>query len=110
MKREDDGELILVASDRSGKLIQMSPDLYRQAMQPHIQNDTVHSREDIIKAEKLFNGASRQILRAFKFGEGWGHGDRFRQAGKSENNEVPDLNQLVKDHKSNLKTRPVCRA
>ena len=111
LKREDDGEIILVASDKSGKLIPMSPTLYsRQAMQPHIHNDTVHSREDVNKAEKLFNGASRHILRAFQFGEGWGHGDGFQQAGKSENNEVPDLNQLVKDHKSTLKTRPFCRA
>ena len=44
LKKEDDGELILVASEKSGKLNPMSPDLYRQAMQPHIQNDTVHSR------------------------------------------------------------------
>ena len=29
LKREDDGELILVASDKSGKLIPMSPALYR---------------------------------------------------------------------------------
>ena len=63
-----------------------------------------------MKAEKQFNGASKQILRAFKFGETWGHGDRFVMAGKAENNEVPDLNQLVKDHKPTLQTRPVCRA
>ena len=27
-----------------------------------------------------------------------------------ENNEIPSLNQLVKDHKNFLATRPVCRA
>ena len=88
----------------------MSPELYRQAMQTHIQGDLVHSLDDVNKAEKLFNWATRQILRSFKFGEGWSHEDRFQQAGKSENNEVPDLNQLVKDHKPTLQTRPVCRA
>ena len=33
-------------------------------------------------------------------------------AGKADNNEVPDLNQLVnvKDHKPTLQTRPFCRA
>ena len=110
IKREKSGELVLVASDKSGKLIPMSPELYRQSMEPHIRGDSVHSREDVLKAEKQFNGASRQILRAFKFGETWGHGDRFVMAAKVENNEVPDLNQLVKDHKPTLKTRPVCRA
>ena len=78
-------------------------------MHPHIQGDDVQSLEDVHKAELLFNGATKQILRTFKFGEGWGQEDRFQMAGKSENNEVPDLNQLVKDHKPTLQTRPVCR-
>ena len=64
----------------------------------------------MLKAEKLFNGATKQMLRAFKFGEGWGQEERFLMAGKAENNGVPDLNQLVKDHKPTLQTRPVCRA
>ena len=110
IRREKNEELVLVASDKSGKLIPMSPELYRQSMEPHIRGDSVHSREDVLKAEKQFNGASKQILRAFKFGEAWGHEDRFVMAAKAENNEVPDLNQLVKDHKPTLKTRPVCRA
>ena len=110
IRREKNEELVLVASDKSGKLIPMSPELYRQSMEPHIRGDSVHSREDVLKAEKQFNGASRQIQRAFKFGKTWGHEDRFVTAGKAENNEVPDLNQLVKDHKPTLQTRPVCRA
>ena len=110
LRRQKNGELILVASDKSGKLIPMSPELYRKSMEPHIHGDSVHTREDVLKAEKLFNGATKQILRACKFGEGWGHEERFLMAGKAENNEVPDLNQLVKDHKPTLQTRPVCRA
>ena len=42
----------MVASDKSGKLIPMSPELYRQT---HIQGDSVHSLDDVNKAEKLFN-------------------------------------------------------
>ena len=34
----------------------------------------------------------------------------MKSACGAKNNEIPSLNQLVKDHKTTLKTRPVCRA
>ena len=79
-------------------------------MEPNILEDSEHTREDVTKAEKQFKGASNQILRAFQFGEDWRQEDRFNSACKVENHEVPSMNQLVKDHKDTLKTRPVCRA
>ena len=109
LDREKAGELVLVCSDKSGKLYPMSRALYRQCMEPHIQGDTEHTRDDVTKAEKQFNGASKQILRALQFGENWGHEDRFNSACRVRNHEVPSMNQLVKDHKDTLKTRPVCR-
>ena len=88
----------------------MSPSLYRNCMQPHIAGDTEHSREDVVEAERQFNGAATQILRAFKVGEDWSHQDWFKSACSAKNNEIPALSQYVKDHKSELKTRPVCKA
>ena len=41
-------------------------------MEPHIAGDSVHTRDDVLKVENQFNGATKQILRACKFGEGWG--------------------------------------
>ena len=88
----------------------MSVELYRSCMEPHIKDDSVHSRDDVAQAEKIMNGASTQILRVFQCGEDWGHEARLKSACGARNNEVPSLNQLVKDHKETLKTRPVCRA
>ena len=34
----------------------------------------------------------------------------MKSAGQVENNEIPSLNQLIKDHKDTLGTRPMCRA
>ena len=110
LRREKAGELIMVGSDKSGKNIPMSVELYQSCMEPHIKDDSVHSREDVAQAEKIMNGASTQILRVFKCGEDWGHEARLRSACGARNNEIPSLNQLVKDHKETLKTRPVCRA
>ena len=110
LEREKAGELVLLASDKSGKLAVMSPTLYRECMQPHIEGDSEHTRDEVVEVERQFNGAATQILRAFKFGEDWSHQERFKSACAANNNEVPSLCQYVKDHKAELKTRPVCKA
>ena len=108
--REKAGELVIVSTDKSGKLAVMEKNLYKQCMEPHIQGDTVHTREEVALVEKQLNGAASQLLRAFKFGENWGHEARVISAFLVENNEIPSLNQLVKDHKEVLSTRPMCRS
>ena len=110
LEREKAGELVLLASDKSGKLAVMSPTLYRECMQPHIEGDSEHTRDEVEEVERQFNGAATQILKAFKFGEDWSHQERFKSACAAKNNEVPSLCQYVKDHKEELKTRPVCKA
>ena len=110
LRREKAGELIMVGSDKSGKNIPMSVQLYKSCMEPHIKDDSEHSREEVAQTEKTLNGAATQILRVFKCGEDWGHEARLKSACGAKNNEIPSLNQLVKDHKTTLKTRPVCRA
>ena len=55
-----------------------------------------HTCKDVIKAEKKFKGASKQILRALQFGENWGQEDRFNSACRVRNHGVPSMNQLVK--------------
>ena len=110
LRREKAGELIMVGSDKSGKNIPMSVELYKSCMEPHIKDDPVHSREEVAQTEKTLNGAATQILKVFKCGEDWGHEARLKSACGAKNNEIPSLNQLVKDHKATLQTRPVCRA
>ena len=110
LSREKSGELVLLASDKSGKLAVMTPALYRECMQPHIEGDSEHTREEVSQVEKQFSGAATQMLRTFQFGEDWSHQDRFKSACGVENSEIPSLCQFVKDHKETLKTRPVCKA
>ena len=110
MRREKSGELVLTLTYKSGKRAVMTPEIYDELMEPHIRGDTIHTREDVDLAEKQFNGASAQILRAFRMGEEWHHEDRHKSAYRVSHNMVPSLSQMVKDHKDTLKTRPVCRA
>ena len=108
--REKAGELVLVCSDKSGKRAVMTPEVYKQLMEPHIRGDTIHTRDEVDQVEHRFNGASAQILKAFGVGKDWGHEDRLKSAYSACHNMVPSLSQLVKDHKETLKTRPVARA
>ena len=108
--REKAGELVIVSTDKIGKLAVIDTDMDKKCMEPHMQGDTVHTKEEVTKVEKHLNGAATHILRSFKFGEDWGHENRMKSACFVENNEIPSLNQLIKDHKETLATRPVCRA
>ena len=74
--REKAGELVIVSTDKSEKLAVIETAMYKQCMEPHIQGDTLHTREEVTMVEKYLNGAATQILRSFKFGEDWGHVDR----------------------------------
>ena len=107
---EKAGEIDIVGLDKSGKRDAMDRNLYIELMEPHIRGDSIHTREEVDAQENHFNGAAKRILRAFSFGEDWGHEDRLKSAYTASHNQVPSLNQLVKDHKDTLKTRPVCRA
>ena len=110
LARERAGELIVVLTDKSGKRAVMTPEIYQQLMEPHIAGDTIHTRTEVDQAEKQFNGAAAQILKAFRVGAEWGHENRHKSAYSARHYMVPSLSQQVKDHKETLKTRPVCRA
>ena len=110
MSREKSGELVIMASDKSGKRAAMRTGLYKELMEPHMVGDTIHTRDPVDAKEKFFNTASTQVLRSLNMGGDWGHGDRFKSAHRASFNQVPSVNELVKDLKETLKTRPVCRA
>ena len=111
LAREKAGELVIVSTDKSGKRAVMNKELYIQCMQPHIEGDSVHTREEVDLVEKRFNGASAQILKAFGWGEDWKHEARLKSAHTASYNSVPSMNQTLKDHKPspNIATRPICR-
>ena len=52
LAREKAGELVIVSTDKSGKRAVMSKELYIQCMQPHIEGDSVHMREEVDLVEK----------------------------------------------------------
>ena len=104
-------ELVIMSTDKSGKRAVMSKDIYIKSMQPHIEGDSIHTRDEVDLMEGRFNGAAAQILKSFGWGEDWGHQARFKSAYSASFNQVRSLNQTLKDHKPppQIATRQICR-
>ena len=51
-------------------------------------------------------------IKCFGWGDNWNHGGRFKSSYSTSYNQVPSMNQTLKDHKPHpqVVTRPVCRA
>ena len=91
------GDIVVLSTDKSGEKAVMSREKYVDTMQQHIEGDPVHTREELDLVEKHFNGAAPQILKAFKVGEDWHHEERLKSAYSASHNQVPSLNQTLKD-------------
>ena len=74
------GELLVVPSDKSGKLCVNSVENYVAAMEPHVKNDPVITLEDKARTERVLNGTTLQLGRILQMGEDHNHWDRTRQA------------------------------
>ena len=113
--RVNDGEVHIMATDKSGKLACESRDQYIASMEPHVSKDSIISLEDRTKLERQLNGHTLQLGRILKIGENHNHWDRVKSALINKFGHVPVLYGLLKDHKSvaagqPCPTRPVCGA
>ena len=73
--RAKKGELLVVPSDKSGKLCVNSVENYVAAMEPHIKNDPVITLSDKNTTERVLNGTTLQLGRILKMGENHNHWD-----------------------------------
>ena len=97
--RAKKGELLVVPSDKSGKLCVNSVENYVAAMEPHIKNDPVITLSDKNTTERVLNGTTLQLGRILRMGENHNHWDRTKQALTNKKGHVPVLSGMEKDHK-----------
>ena len=94
----------------------LSKELYVKKMWPHIQNDVLVSREEVITSEKLLNATCSQLAKVMRVGNNYNHEDRVKSAVTVFNSKIPAMGQLLKDHKPEVvtgekpATRPVAYA
>ena len=111
-RRVKNGEIVCFQTDKSGSISVDTPDNYVDSMQPHLEGTIPSTEEEYTKTEKLINAHMMNWCRIMKLDKKVAH--NFI----SENNEIPPLYGLRKDHKDvpageeekGPPQRPVCGA
>ena len=99
LKRIDDEEILVQATDKSGQLAVITPESYISSMQPHIEGNPEISWEDKMSLERELNGHSLQLGCSLKIGDKWNHWPRVKRALRNKFCHIPVLSGANKTHK-----------
>ena len=111
-KRVDEGEIIIMMTDKSGKFAVADVESYLDMGRVHTAKDREVDPDIVRRTQKLFNGHTSMWLKFMSIGENWEHEDRMRESCLQETCSVPPMYLLDKDHKQRKEgelpaTRPV---
>ena len=110
------GDIVVFATDKSGRFSVDTPENYIEAVQKHTTDDIEITTEGVTQREHKINLHMRQFNKMFRVGEEHDHEDRVTGATMSTNVQPPPLYGLRKDHKDTPDkekgppVRPVCGA
>ena len=113
-KRNSEGEIVILPTDKSGRFAVMSFTTYVKAGMTHVNGDEEISLDGLKKNQKKINGHISMIIKIFGLGKNWSQENRMRESMLSEALKVCPLWLLFKCHKGWSKesgkvppTRPV---
>ena len=107
-KRKNEGEIVVIMTDKSSKMCIMKRDDYEQLGEDHVGKDRVVDREEILEREKVLNQHSLSWCKMWRTGKDHGHEDRIRQSKITNSENRAELYLSYKDHKKVPgKTRPI---
>ena len=98
-KRVNNSEIVIVPTDKSGRFAVMSLTTYELAGQAHTNKDEVVPFSIVKSTQTELNGHVSMLIKTFKIGEEWNHGDRMRETMINNSLAVCPLYLLYKDHK-----------
>ena len=107
LKRIQNREVMVIPSDKSGKLTVVSWDLYIQNMQKIIGQDKAVGWSEVGPTQARMNGHCSMWLKMTSMGSDWDQAQRIREALLRYGECVPPLYGLVKDHKPEGSYDPV---
>ena len=99
LKRIKDREVMVLPSDKSGKLTVVGWDIYIQNMMKIVGNDVNVGWHEVGPAQDRMNGHCSMWLKMTDMGSDWDQAQRIREALLRYGQCVPPLYGLVKDHK-----------
>ena len=106
-RRMKSQEIIILKTDKSGKLCVTNREEYLRMGKDHTEKDIEVDRKQVIEIEKQLNG------HVFFWSKVWGSGDDHGHRGRIIDSKIVSSEQLAsmylmyKDHKIGRKTRPV---
>ena len=111
-KRVKNKEIVCFQTDKSGSISVDTPENYVESMKEHLEGTIPSTEEEYVKTEKLLNAHTMTWSRIMKFNK------KVANNFVTENNEIPPLYGLRKDHKTipagdeekGPPQRPVCGA
>ena len=107
-KRIKEGDLIVLRTDKSGKLCVATRDTYVQMGMIHTEKDKKIGWKEIQEMEKQINGHSIAWAKMHNTGESHGHQSRVIDSKVSRSKNLSTMYLAVKDHKKEPgKSRPI---
>ena len=108
-----EGVLLVLLTDKSGKLAVSTVESYLKMGQEHIKEDKEVDQETVRRVQRRLNGHMSMWLKMSCQGEAWNHQDRMRETCLNSSCSISPLHLLIKDHKKTEpgdlpRTRPVC--
>ena len=98
-KRIKAGEIVILLTDKSGKLAVTTMESYIKMGEVHIQEDREVTMESCKEIQRKLNGHMSMWLKISGMGENWRQYDRMRETTINHSCSVAPLSLLIKDHK-----------
>ena len=93
------GDLVITTTDKSGKFVVTTPEIYRYAASKHIIKDTEVGWDCVKEKETFLNRHTAQLGKIFEMGGNHNQADRVSKALKSSDNPPPSVYFMFKDNK-----------
>ena len=107
-KRKQEGEIVVIMTDKSSKLCAMKRTDYLKLGEEHVGKDIEIGREELLRREKTLNQHALSWIKMWRTGAEHNHEDRIRQSKTTNSENRAELYLSYKDHKKIAgKTRPI---
>ena len=74
-KRVNDGEIVITFTDKNGRVVVCSPEIYKDADVKHIAKDEQIEWSEVDRIRVLMNRTSKQLVKMFEIG---GDGNQYQ--------------------------------
>ena len=98
---------IVTKTDKSDRLCLNTLPNYIAMAEPHISQDKVVNKEELVANERLLNGHTYQLCRILGVCTAWDDGKKVKSAMTNKNLPPPCLKLSVKDHKEIQPGQPI---